>query len=142
MKKYFRINYLGIEISNKPMLFTYHSLMDYSEAIDLDLIKGNKDGWRLPSIKEWKFLSILEPLEIISFPEYYYLTSEAGPEYIPLIIRNTDPVISKRIEEDPSYLEDSGIGDIYIWDSRMNDEWSGEYDGTSLPYILVRDIKI
>jgi len=69
MEKNLRINYLGIEVSDKPITRSnsIYRKLTYTQALELDLIEGDKDGWRLPTIKEWKFLSWLEPLEIISF---------------------------------------------------------------------------
>ena len=140
-----RIKYLGIkdvEVSTEPLILAGRSChsMTYTDALDMGLIKGNKNGWRIPSISEWKFLFPLEKLGIISFPSYYYLTSDIDPEYIPKKIRDSDPEIQEMIEEDPYYLEESGIAVVYIWDTQMEDEWGGEYDGNSYGYILIRDL--
>ena len=140
MEKNLRINYLGIEISNKPYSHSdgiYHK-MSYTEAVRLNLIEGNKDGWRLPTIKEWKFLSWFEPLEIITFPESYYLTSEAPPEYIPEKIRNEDLDFQRELSENPYAFQNSGIDEIYIWDSKESEEWIS-FDGDAYHYILLRN---
>lgn len=140
MEKNLRIKGLGIEISNKPFSNSggIYYKMSYTEAVKLDLIKGNEDGWRLPTIKEWKFLMWLEPLGIISFDEAYYLTSDAPPEYIPEKIRNADLDFQRELSENPYAFQNSGIDEIYIWDSRESEEWIS-FDGDAYHYILLRN---
>jgi hypothetical protein len=76
----------------------------------------------------------LEPLEIISFDEDYYLTSDTDPKYIPQKIRDSDPEIQ-------SMLQGSGISSTYIWDTSESEELEEPYDGYYYHYVLVRDIK-
>jgi len=142
MEKNLRINYLGIEVSDKNITRSnseYYKLT-YTQALELDLIEGDKDGWRLPTIKEWKFLSWLEPLEIIYFPWDYYLTSEADEEYIPEKIRDEDDEIQQTLSEDPFAFVNSGIDQIYVWDVTESEKFL-EYDGDVFSYILIRDLK-
>ena len=141
MEKNLRINYPnpGIEISREPLLDSGHiyNKLTYTEALNLGLIEGNKDGWRLPTIKELKFLSEFEPLGIISFfGIYFLLTLETSDEYIPEKIRDEDAEIQKTLSEDP----DSVMDQIYVWDVNENEEWL-QYDGDHFSYILIRDIK-
>lgn len=145
MKKNLRINYpnSGIEISREPLSdsgYIYHKLT-YTQALNLGLIEGNKDGWRLPTIKELKFLSWFEPLGIISFfGIYFLLTSETSDGYIPEKIRDEDDEIQQTLSEDPFAFDDSLMGQIYVWDVNENEEWL-QYDGDAFSYILIRDIK-
>jgi len=86
MRNTLKINFFNIsEVSKTPLIINgkLGKKITYTEALELNLIEGNEDGWRLPTIKEWHFLKWLEPLEIISFDEDYYLTSDTDPEYIP-----------------------------------------------------------
>lgn len=142
MEKNLRINYLGIEVSDKPITGSnsIYRKLTYTQALELDLIEGDKDGWRLPTIKEWKFLSWLEPLEIISFFGVYYLTSEADDEYIPEKIRDENDELQQTLAEDPFAFDNSGMDQIYVWDVRESEEWL-QYDGDAFSYILIRDIK-
>lgn len=145
MEKNLRINYLGIEVSNKFLSVDGREIhkISYSDAIDRELIKGDKDGWRLPTIEEWRFLSTLKPLGIyVFFPYRYYLTSEADPDYVPSKIRDTDPEILNKIEEDPSYLEESGIASVFLWDTHFDEEYPGNFDEDSYPYIMVREFPL
>jgi hypothetical protein len=140
MEKYFRINYLGIEVSDKIIKRSnseYYKLT-YTQALELDLIEGDKDGWRLPTIKEWKFLSAFGPLGIISLSQLYYLTSDAYEGYIPEKIRDEDDEIQQTLDEDPFAFDNSGMDQIYVWDVRENEEWE-QYDGDVFSYILIRD---
>jgi len=143
MKKNLRINYpnSGIEVSDEPLSDSGHIYrkLTYTQALNLGLIEGNKDGWRLPTIKEWKFLSWFEPLGIISFPGLYYLTSEACEDYIPEKIRDWDDEIQQTLSEDPFAFDDSGMDQIYVWDVQESEEWE-QYDGDVFSYILIRDI--
>ena len=140
MEKNLRINYLGIEVSDKPITGSnsIYRKLTYTQALELDLIEGDKDGWRLPTIKEWKFLSWLEPLEIISFFGVYYLTSEADDEYIPEKIRDENDELQQTLAEDPFAFDNSGMDQIYVWDVRESEEWL-QYDGDAFSYILIRD---
>lgn len=142
MEKNLRINYLGIEVSDKPITGSnsIYRKLTYTQALELDLIEGDKDGWRLPTIKEWKFLSWLEPLEIISFFGVYYLTSEADDEYIPEKIRDENDELQQTLSEDPFAFVNSGMDQIYVWDVQESEEWL-QYDGDAFSYILIRDIK-
>jgi hypothetical protein len=142
MEDTFKIISLGIEFSQDPLIVAGRELlrMNYCDAIKMNLIKGNKDGWRIPSIKEMKFFDDLTTLEIVDLPQYYYLTSEAGPSYISREERENNPEIQNAMEEDPFYLSESGISDTYIWDSQMHDAWGGQYDENSYHYILIRNI--
>lgn len=142
MEKNLRINYLGIEVSEEPLSDSGHIYrkLTYTQALDLGLIEGNKDGWRLPTIKEWKFLSWFEPLGIISFFGLYYLTSETSDEYIPEKIRDEDDEIQQTLSEDPFAFDGSVIDHIYTWDVTESKEWL-QYDGDLFSYILIRDIK-
>ena len=83
----------------------------------------------------------LEPLEIISFNEDYYLTSETGPEYIPEKIRNSDLEIQNNIKQNSFYLQGSGISSTYIWDNSESEAWEESYDGYDYHYVLVRDLR-
>jgi hypothetical protein len=137
MRDTLKINFFNIsEISKTPLIINGKpgKKITYTEALELNLIEGNKDGWRLPTIKEWYFLMWLEPLEIISFNENYYLTSETDPKYIPQKIRDSDP-------ESPFYLEGSGISSTYIWDTFESEEIEEPYDGYYYHYVLVRDLR-
>jgi hypothetical protein len=145
MRDTLKINFFNIsEVSKTPLTINgkLGKKITYTEALELNLIEGNEDGWRLPTLKEWKFISLLEPLGIISFPEGEYLTSETYPDYIPEIVRDEDPEINDILSENPFSFDDSGISDVYIWDTRDNGEydWAG-YDGDPYYYILVRNIK-
>lgn len=140
-----KINYAGtnwIEISRDLLFIAGREVhkMSYTDAIRMGLIEGNKEGWRLPTIKEWKFLSPLGELGIISFPGFYYLTSETSDEYIPEKIRDEDDEIQKTLSEDPFAFDDSVMDQIYVWDVRENEEWL-QYDGDTYDYILIRDIR-
>ena len=142
MEKNLRINYLGIEVSDKNITRSnseYYKLT-YTQALELDLIEGDKDGWRLPTIKEWKFLSAFGPLGIISLAGIYYLTSEACEDYIPEKVRDWDDEIQQTLSEDPFAFDNSGMDQIYVWDVRENEEWE-QYDGDVFSYILIRDLK-
>jgi hypothetical protein len=144
MRDTLKINFFNIsEVSKTPLIINGkpEKKITYTEALKLNLIEGNKDGWRLPTIKEWHFLMWLEPLEIISFNENYYLTSETGPEYIPEKIRNSDLEIQNNIKQNSFYLQGSGISSTYIWDNSENEAWEESYDGYYYHYVLVRDLK-
>jgi hypothetical protein len=135
MKDTLKIYGLGIEISNP------RKSMSYTQALGLSLIEGDGDGWRLPTIKEWRYLDTLGSLGVISLYGSYFLTSETDPEYIPEKIRDSDPEIQGNLMEDPFYYDNSGIDQVYIWDTTENEEWGGQYDGDRYPYILIRKIK-
>jgi hypothetical protein len=135
MKDTLKIYGLGIEISNP------RKSMSYTQALGLSLIEGDGDGWRLPTIKEWRYLDTLGSLGVISLYGSYFLTSETDPEYIPEKIRDSDPEIQGNLMEDPFYYDNSGIDQIYIWDTREHEEWGGQYDGDLYPYLLIRKIK-
>lgn len=148
MEKNLRINYLGIEIYRgilsdiiKSDFGLSYDRLTYTQALNLGLIEGNKNGWRLPKIKEWRFLSSLDFLGIISLSEqFYYLTSETTKEYIPEEIRDQDEEIQQILSEDPFALDDSGIDQIYVWDPKEKEKWE-QYDGNDFNYILIRDLK-
>jgi len=144
MRDTLKINFFNIsEVSKTPLIINGkpEEKITYTEALKLNLIEGNKDGWRLPTIKEWHFLMWLEPLEIISFNENYYLTSETGPEYIPEKIRNSDLEIQNNIKQNSFYLQGSGISSTYIWDTSESEAWEESYDGYDYHYVLVRDLR-
>jgi hypothetical protein len=144
MKDTLKINFFNIsEISKTPLTINgkLGKKITYTEALELNLIEGNEDGWRLPTIKEWHFLMWLEPLEIISFDEDYYLTSDTDPKYIPQKIRDSDPEIQSMMKRNAFYLQGSGISSTYIWDTSESEELEEPYDGYYYHYVLVRDIK-
>jgi len=144
MRDTLKINFFNIsEVSKTPLIINGkpEEKITYTEALKLNLIEGNKDGWRLPTIKEWHFLMWLEPLEIISFNENYYLTSETGPEYIPEKIRNSDLEIQNNIKQNSFYLQGSGISSTYIWDTSDGEAWEESYDGYDYHYVLVSDLR-
>jgi hypothetical protein len=135
MRDTLKISALGIEISNP------RKSMSYTQALGLNLIEGDRDGWRLPTIKEWRYLDTLASLGVISLYGSYFLTSETDPEYIPETIRDSDPEIQGNLMEDPFYYDNSGIDQVYIWDTIEHEEWGGQYDGDLYPYLLIRKIK-
>jgi hypothetical protein len=135
MKDTLKISALGIEILNP------RKSMSYTQALGLNLIEGDRDGWKLPTIKEWRYLDTLGSLGVISLYGSYFLTSETDPEYIPEKIRDSDPEIQENLMEDPFYYDNSGIDQVYIWDTIEHEEWGGQYDGDLYPYLLIRKIK-
>ncbi len=113
-----------IKIKGLDLEFTLYDLFDeqsgriYFDYTDvLGMLKDLDGDWRLPTLKEFELLYTLKELGVGGIDdEEVYWTADKDQEYMPLNQRENNPVIQKKLEEDPFCYDDRGIDQVWTFD--------------------------